>query len=650
MIANSIQNWQARAPPPVVFFPMQHSVRWEYIKMSKDGEAGSKLVVIAGGGPAGLTAAYELYRNGIESIVLEKDSVVGGLARTVDYKGYHFDIGGHRFFTKVHAVEQMWKEILKEDFLTCQRLSRIYYNKKFFYYPLRAMNALSGLGIWNSFLIFVSYCYARLFPQKPEDTFEQWVSNRFGKRLYNIFFKTYTEKVWGIPCGEIRAEWAAQRIQGLSLLTALKNALLKDRNQSKGAIIKTLVDSFEYPKYGPGMMWKTVADLVGQNGSQVRLRTEVESIHWSGNRVESIGTKNNGRAERISGTDFISSMPVRELVRKLQPAAPQEVIDAANGLNYRDFLTIALIVNQKELFPDNWIYIHDPAVKVGRIQNFKNWSSYMVPDSNKTCLGLEYFCFEGDGLWNMSDADLVELGKREMETLGLARAADIEEGTVVRVPKAYPVYDSTYRQSLEVVRDFLSRLENLQLVGRNGMHKYNNQDHSMLTAMLAVKNILGENHDLWSVNTEEEYHEEVRAGSVPAVPQTAVLAATQPRVPVRRDIAAEVLIRTFARMDKLAFAVAVGTVCGLAILTATLFLILKGGRIVGPQLYLLHQYFIGYRISATGALIGLGYAFLWGFLSGWLFSYLRNLMLGLYLYLIRREAESSSLKNILDYI
>jgi len=618
--------------------------------MNEVDETTAKRVVIAGGGPAGLTAAYELYRKGIQSIVLEKDNVVGGLARTVDYKGYHFDIGGHRFFTKVRAVEEMWKEILKEDFLTCQRLSRIYYNKKFFYYPLRAMNALSGLGIWNSVLIFMSYCYARFFPEKPEDTFEQWVSNRFGKRLYNIFFKTYTEKVWGIPCNEIRAEWAAQRIQGLSLLTALKNALLKDRNPSKGAIIKTLVDSFEYPKYGPGMMWKTVADLVARNGSEVRLQAEVEAIHWAGNRVTSVETRSKGHSEKISGTDFISSMPVRELVRKLQPAAPQNVIEAAGGLNYRDFLTIALIINQKELFPDNWIYIHDPAVKVGRIQNFKNWSSYMVPDSNKTCLGLEYFCFENDGLWNMSDADLVELGKRELDVLGLARAADVEEGTVVRVPKAYPVYDSTYRQSLEVVRDFLAGLENLQLVGRNGMHKYNNQDHSMLTAMLAVKNILGEKHDLWSVNTEEEYHEEVRADSARAVSESAALASTQPRVPVRRDVAAEVIIRTFARMDKLALAVAVGTVCGLAVFSATLFLILKGGRIVGPELFLLNEYFIGYRVSVSGALIGFGYGFLWGFLSGWLFSYLRNLMLGLYLYLIRREAESSSLKNILDYI
>jgi len=618
--------------------------------MNEARETNAKLVIIAGGGPAGLTAAYELYKKGIESIVLEKDTVVGGLARTVDYRGYHFDIGGHRFFTKVQAVEEMWREVLKEDFLTCQRLSRIYYNKKFFYYPLRAMNALTGLGLWNSFLILVSYCTSRVFPQKPEETFEQWVCNRFGKRLYNIFFKTYTEKVWGIPCSEIRAEWAAQRIQGLSLLTALKNALLKERRQNKSAIIKTLVDSFEYPKYGPGMMWKTVADLVSRNGSQVRLQTEVEAIHWSGNRVESIEVKSNGHTEEISGTDFISSMPVREMIRKLQPAAPQEVLDAANGLNYRDFLTIALVVNRKEVFPDNWIYIHDPAVKVGRIQNFKNWSPYMVPDSDKTCLGLEYFCFEGDGLWNMSDADLVDLGKRELEALGLVRAADIEDGTVVRVPKAYPVYDSTYRQSLEVVRDFLTRLENLQLVGRNGMHKYNNQDHSMLTAMLAVKNILGENHDLWSVNVEEEYHEEVRAESVQVSPAIAAVASTQPRVPVRRDVAAEVLIRTFARMDKLAFAVAVGTVCGLAVFSATLFLILKGGNVIGPQLYLLHQYFAGYEISTWGAFIGLGYGVLWGFLFGWLFSYLRNLLLGLYLYLIRREAESSSLKNILDYI
>jgi protoporphyrinogen oxidase len=508
-------------------------------------EKQDKRVIIIGAGPAGLTAAYQLCKANIASVILEKDNVVGGLARTVNYKGYRFDIGGHRFFTKVQAVEEMWREVLGADFLRRKRLSRIYYNGKFFFYPLRASNVLSGLGLWNSIRVLLSYLKAKLLPEKPEDTFEQWVSNRFGKHLYQTFFKTYTEKIWGIPCHEISAEWGAQRIKGLSLWGALKDALSRHPSRDKAEVVKTLIDSFDYPKYGPGMMWETVAQLVRENESTVHLGAAVEKIHWKDNRVFAVEVRHSGKVAGIpsgfkaTGTDFrrielaeiISSMPIRELISKLSPAPPRKVQEAAISLNYRDFLTVALIINQRDIFEDNWIYIHDPAVKVGRIQNFKNWSPDMVPDPAKTSIGLEYFCFEGDGLWTRSNQELIELGIEELQTLGFIRATDVEDGTVVRVPKAYPVYDSTYRQSLKVIRQFLCGIENLQLVGRNGMHKYNNQDHSMLTAMLAVKNILGADYDIWEVNADETYHEEIRRGEIRETDEFAALSSTQPRVP-----------------------------------------------------------------------------------------------------------------------
>ncbi len=597
----------------------------------------NKKVIIIGGGPAGLTAAYQLSKRGGESVVLEKDEVVGGISRTVNYKDYLFDIGGHRFFTKIQAAADMWKEVLEKDMLHRKRLSRIYYNKKFFYYPLRPLNALFGLGIWNSSMILLSYLYSHMFPYKNEETFEQWVTNRFGKRLYNTFFKTYTEKVWGIPCSEIRAEWAAQRIKGLSLISAIRNALIKQNQDRTGkTVIKTLIDAFDYPKYGPGMMWQTVSDIVQERGSKVRLGSDVEGILWDdkNKKIEALEVSVNGRKEIFYGTDFISSMPVRELMQKMKPAVPEEVLKAANNLNYRDFLTVALIVNKPSLFPDNWIYIHDPSVRLGRIQNFKNWSPHMVPDPNKTCLGLEYFCFEGDDLWNMPDKELVELGKKEMETLRLLKASDVEDGSVVRMPKAYPAYDSTYREMLDIVIVFTEGISNLQLVGRNGMHRYNNQDHSMLTAMLAVENIYGAEHDLWNVNVEQEYHEE----------------KIEEKTEISEElIPDEVIIRAFAKVDKLAFASALGAVSGLSIFIATLWLVLKGGDFVGTNLRLLSQYFAGYSVSVKGAFIGLSYSFGWGFLFGWLFAYLRNVSLAFYIYRVKKKREMLSFGDFLDH-
>ena len=463
-------------------------------------------IVIIGAGPAGLTAAYELTKFNRRPIVLEKREFLGGLARTERYQDYYFDIGGHRFFTKVEEVNKMWHEVLGKDFLRRPRLSRIYFNGEFFDYPLKPLNALRGLGFFQSILIILSYLRWHLFPYRREDTFEQWVTNRFGKRLFLTFFKTYTEKVWGISCSELRAEWAAQRIKGLSLKTALLSMFLKPKET-----IKTLIQEFDYPRLGPGMMWSAVKDEVERRAGLVRLRCEVIRVHRTADRIDSVAIVCDGQMEVIKGTDFISSMPVTEFVNKLAPPPPPEVLQAAEKLAYRDFLTVCLIVNKPHLFPDNWIYVHDPDVKVGRIQNFKNWSPYMVPDLTKTSLGLEYFCTEGDALWNTPDADLIELAKREVDRIGVANSADVEDGCVVRVLKAYPVYESSHRDFLAIVREYVEGLENFQTIGRNGLHRYNNQDHAMLTAMLAVRNlVLGQQNDLWSVNTDEDYHEETR--------------------------------------------------------------------------------------------------------------------------------------------
>ena len=464
------------------------------------------LVVVIGGGPGGLTAAHELTQYNRRVIVLEKEDKVGGLARTENYRGFYFDLGGHRFFTKVNAVKHLWHKILGKDFLHRPRLSRIYYNKQFFSYPLQFLNALRGLGFVESVRIVLSYLRWQLLPYQCEDTFEQWVTNRFGMRLFHIFFQTYTEKIWGIPCSELKAEWAAQRIKNLSLKVAVLNMFWKPKKT-----VTTLIDQFDYPRYGPGMMWNAMKDHIERQGGTVRLNTDVVGICREHNRLTGVIVSCHGKQEMIPGAHVISSMPITEFIDKLAPPPPAAVLTAAQNLHYRDFLTVCLIVNQPDLFPDNWIYVHDPTVQVGRIQNFKNWSPDMVPDLTKTSIGLEYFCTTEDALWNMSDADLIELGKREMDRIGLACYAEIEDGCVFRVPKSYPIYDAAYRDSLAIVRDFVDGLENFQTIGRNGLHRYNNQDHAMLTGMLAVRNlVMGKKYDLWSVNTDQEYHEEIR--------------------------------------------------------------------------------------------------------------------------------------------
>jgi protoporphyrinogen oxidase len=483
---------------------------------------------IIGAGPAGLTAAHVMSRAGMAVHVLEADHIVGGIARTVEYRGFRFDIGGHRFFTKVRAVEDLWRRMLGPDLIERPRLSRIYYDGRYFDYPLKAGNAMRGLGPWRMAAIAASYARAKIAPVRPEVSFEDWVVNRFGRRLYETFFKSYTEKVWGIPCTEITAQWAAQRIKGLSLWTAAREML----RGGGGSHIRTLIDRFTYPRLGPGMMWEAFArDLTARPGNRLTFGAHVSRIHHAGGRVTAVEYDGPGGPTLEPVASLISTMPLRQLVEALAPAAPAEVLAAARQLKYRDFFTVALIIDQADVFPDNWIYIHDPGVKLGRVQNFKNWSPEMVPDLSKTCLGLEYFCFEGDGLWTMPDRDLIAMGRRELGVIGLVDPSRVVDGTVVRMPKAYPVYDRGYEQGLDRVRAYLATFANLQAAGRNGLHKYNNQDHSMVTAMLAASALMGGKGDPWLVNVEDDYHETGDDLSQIAADLPALLAA-QPAVPI----------------------------------------------------------------------------------------------------------------------
>ncbi len=479
-------------------------------------------VVIIGGGPAGLTAGYLLAKQGVPVQVLEADPrYVGGLSRTAQYKGFHFDIGGHRFFSKSKAVEDLWTELLPHDMLDRPRSSRIYYRGRFFSYPLRAADALAKLGVIESARCVASYLWAKLLPAPQPRNFEDWVSRQFGRRLFSIFFKTYTEKVWGMDCREISADWAAQRIKGLSLGKAIIQSLGLRRNKGRGdQVIKTLIDSFRYPRKGPGMMWERAARLIEQMNGEVLMGRKVTALEFDrAARVWRVTMQDgDGRQSTVEAAHVISSAPLRELISGITPPLSQQARDAATALRYRDFVMVALILKDRQLFADNWIYIHDPGVKVGRIQNFKSWSPEMVPDPALCCYGLEYFCFEGDGLWTSSDEKLIALAAEELEKLGLAARSDVLDGCVVRSPKAYPVYDDHYAASVSVIRAELERdYPGLHLAGRNGMHKYNNQDHAMMTAMLTVENILADRqlYDVWRVNEDAEYHEAGTAGAAP---------------------------------------------------------------------------------------------------------------------------------------
>ena len=570
-------------------------------------------VVIIGGGPAGLTAGWELVRLGHTAAqVFEKDDIVGGIARTDVYKGYRFDIGGHRFFTKVTIVEEIWDEILGSEMLTRPRLSRIFYNSTFFDYPLKPLNALGGLGLVESARVGLSFLYAQVFPIRDERTFDQWVTNRFGRRLFEIFFETYTEKVWGIPCTEIGADWAAQRIKNLDLVQAVKAAVLGQRGQRKGEVITTLIEQFKYPRLGPGQMWESCRDQLADKGIPTHMGTEVVRLERDGQRIVAAVVRDQDGERRVPGGQFISSMPIRQLVRAMDPPAPDEVQAAAASLKYRDFLTVVLIVRNPDLFPDNWIYIHSPGVRLGRVQNFKNWSPEMVPDPGTSALGLEYFVNVGDDLWTMSDDELVALGTRECAHLGLVNAAEVFDGCVVRMPKAYPVYDMDYQATLDTLRAWLDPIENLQLVGRNGQHRYNNQDHSMLTAVYAARNIAdGGEYELWSVNVEEEYHEEVRGGEARG--------ATGDRMIPQRIEELEsirVIRNAYARFDTVALGSAAGLVVGVLVFLLTAIPLARGVVVEGMILSSLAAYLPGYEVSWSGAVFGALAGSVGGFLFG----------------------------------
>jgi protoporphyrinogen oxidase len=467
-------------------------------------------IVVIGAGPAGLAAALELTRAGEKCIVLERDpEYVGGIARTVTYKGYRLDIGGHRFYTKIDEVSRWWHDILPEDFIEVKRISRIYYRQRFLDYPLRAWDAFSKMGPWFSVLAVISHLYRKVRPIPSEVSFRDWVVNRFGDRLFKAFFESYTEKVWGMKCTEISADWAAQRIQGLSLREVIVRALQPNFGRQNDAAFKTLIDTFHYPRFGCGMLWERVRDLVVRGGNEVLLDRRVVRIITDEGRVIRVECLDSeGKRHDYPCSNIISSMPLRELVESMD-VAPAEVVDAARRLRYRDFLTVGLKVNRSQVFPDNWIYVHDPDVKIGRIQNFKNWSPEMVPDPSVTFLGLEYFCFEGDGLWNMTDGDLIALGKDEIDRIGIVKKDEISDGCVVRMAKAYPIYDDNYKAAVETIRTWLHGLENLWSSGRNGMHQYNNQDHSIMSALVSARNLLGtDTLDPWTLDHNAEYFEQ----------------------------------------------------------------------------------------------------------------------------------------------
>jgi protoporphyrinogen oxidase len=475
-------------------------------------------VAIIGAGPAGLTAAYILLKESTDKMdvtIFERDpAYVGGISRTAKYKGFYFDIGGHRFFSKSKEIEDLWTEILPRDMLVRARSSRIYYRHKFFTYPLKIVEVLSKLGIIESTRCAFSYLKSRLAPVKNPTNFEDWVGNKFGKRLFSIFFKTYTEKVWGMKCKDISADWAAQRIKGLSLASAVKNSLTPKRwAQGRKQGIKSLIESFRYPRRGPGMMWEACAEKIKSMGGTLLMGQRVTGCEWdkdSGSWAV-ISTDASGSQVIVKAHHLISSAPLRELANSLSPPMSEQALEAANSLKYRDFLTVVLILKDLNKFPDNWIYIHDSSVKVGRIQNFKSWSPEMVTTEGLCCYGLEYFCFEGDSLWASTDQKLIELGKSEIEKVGLAKADEVLDGCVVRQAKAYPVYDEEYSSNLKALRAEMEiRFPTLQVIGRNGMHKYNNQDHAMMTGMLCARNIIsGANvYDVWRVNQDAAYHED----------------------------------------------------------------------------------------------------------------------------------------------
>ncbi len=462
-------------------------------------------VVIIGAGPAGLAAADLLAREGARVTVLEKEQQVGGLCRTLRRDGYYMDLGGHRFFSKSDEVNQLWTDVLGPDFIEVSRLSRIFYRNRFLHYPLRIGEVLGLFGMFGSVAVAGSYAKRRLWPLHPETSFRDWVVNRFGDRLYETFFRSYTEKVWGIPCTELGRDWAAQRIRGLSLLAALKDAARWGEGESP----KTLIRTFRYPRLGPGQMYEAMARRAERSGATVLVDREAVAIRSADGRTTCVAARSpDGTVTEVEGTHFLSSAPLPEAVRAWSPTPPTDVKDAGSRLRFRSLITVHLVIEGSGLFPDNWVYVHAPEVTAGRVQNYGNWSAAMVPDDSSTSLGVEYFCSEGDRLWRMADDELAALASEEIDRMGLVEGPAIRLSTVTRAPHAYPVYAGSYQSDVGSVRAFLGGFGNFQPIGRSGLFRYNNMDHSILTGLRAARNILGlSTDDVWSVNEEEEFLE-----------------------------------------------------------------------------------------------------------------------------------------------
>ncbi|PZR30626.1 NAD(P)/FAD-dependent oxidoreductase [Caulobacter segnis] len=469
--------------------------------------------LVIGGGPAGLTAAYTLAKAGRDVIVLEMDPArVGGVARTLDYKGLKFDIGGHRFFSRNPEVLDLWREILPEGFLERPRRSRIYYQGRFFAFPLRAFQALASLGPWMATKCLASFAWARAKPIKQPESFRDWVRNHFGETLYATFFKSYAEKVWGMSCDELSADWARQRIKGLNLGAAIVDGVRRSlglrRKASAAAPSKTLSEQFLYPRQGAGMVWEACARKVMALGGDVRLGRRVDGLHYD--KLARLWTVSvagaDGRKEIYTADNVVSSAPIRELMQSISPT-PMSVFHAGE-LMYRDFLTVVLVGKTRRAAPDAWIYVHDASVQVGRVRNLAAWSPEMLPDGVEAALGLEYFCFEGDALWTLSDAELIAKAKAEVARIGLMDPEAVEDACVARQKKAYPIYDEAYAEHVRMIRlDLKMHYPGLHLVGRNGMHRYGDQDRAMMTGVLTAENIIaGERlHDVWAVDEHAAY-------------------------------------------------------------------------------------------------------------------------------------------------
>ena len=460
-----------------------------------------KNVVVVGAGSAGLGVAYELSKNGIRCEVFDKNKEVGGLARSFEFRGHVFDIGPHRFFTKNDEVLSFWKNILGDDFLKVKRLTRIYYKNKFFYYPIQFLDAFKNLGFFEGVRIFFSYIMWKIkFAYKIPKNFEEWMIKNFGRRLYEIFFKTYTEKVWGIPCNELGPEWATQRIKNLSLIAVIKNFFFRE-NKSK-----TLTDEFYYPKRGAGMLYEKMKVFIESNGSRVVLNSRVKNIYHKNNYIEALDVDIRGKIKRIKVDYLFSSAPITFLVSILTPRVPDKIFGAAKDLYYRDHITVNLIAKKTtNIFQDQWIYVHDSRVKMARVSNYANFYDENLRDT--VPLSVEYFCFREEDLWKMPDVDLIELAKKELDLVGLIDFSCVSDGFVVREADSYPTYYTGHGGQFLIIKNYLSKFSNLQLIGRAGMYKYNNQDHALLTGFLAARNFMGEENDILSINAEDEYLE-----------------------------------------------------------------------------------------------------------------------------------------------